>query len=324
MIDFLSHYFKALYVLPLLLASMQGCSSSPEQALGTLEWDRVNSRAPASEIIIDILANEGDRVEEGDLILIIDKSKILQDIREQEARLEQANWYLIELEKGPRGQKIAEAEARLKAAEATLENDFEIYNRQKKLYNTDFTSKQQLDITRKNYLNSKEKVSEYTEQLDELQEGTRIEQIKQARANVETLTAQLNRMNLQADEYTVRAPRAGLVDSLPFKRGDRPPAHAVVSTLLAGPQPWARVYVPEPFRSKMKPGTVYSLRIDGQKGDFPVKLRSISADPSFTPYFALTERDRSRLSYVAKLDLVDDRARELTAGTPVQLILENL
>lgn len=308
----------------LLLFWGAGCSQSPEQALGTLEWDRVNSRAPASEIILDLVVEEGERVDQGDLILIIDNRKVVEQIREQEARLDQATWYLKELEKGPRAQKIAEAEARLKAAEATLENDLEIYNRQKKLYKTDFTSKQQLDITKKNYLNSREKVREYSEQLDELQEGTRIEQIKQARANVATLSAQLERLNLQSAEYTIRAPRAGIVDSLPFKKGDRPPAHAVVSTLLAGPQPWARVYVPEPYRSKMIPGEEFPLRIDGQDGLFSVKLRSISSDASFTPYYALTERDRSRLAYVAKLDLLDERAGELTAGTPVQLILETL
>ena len=291
------------YLLLMLMLWLPACSQSPEQALGTLEWDRVNSRAPASEIVVDILVEEGDRVN---------------------ARLEQATWYLKELEKGPRAQKIAEAEARLKAAEATRENDLEIYNRQKKLYKTDFTSKQQLDITKKNYLNAREKVKEYTEQLDELMEGTRIEQIKQARANVASLTAQLKRLQLLAAEYKIRAPRAGVVDSLPFKKGDRPPAHAVVSTLLAGARPWARVYVPGPYRSKMKPGEDFSLRIDGQDEPFSVRLRSISSDASFTPYYALSERDRSRLSYVAKLDLVDEKAIELTAGTPVQLILERL
>ena len=316
--------YSTAIVAALLLISLLGCSPSPDQAFGTLEWDRVNSRAPASEIIMDILVQEGDRVNSGDLILRLDNSKIVEQIHEQEARLEEATWYLKELERGPRAQKIAEAEARLKAAQATLENDLEIYNRQVKLYKTDFTSKQQLDITKKNYLNSKEKVKEYTEQLGELLEGTRIEQIQQARSNVASLTAQLKRLNLQLAEYTIRAPRSGVVDSLPFKKGDRPPTQAVVSTLLAGSRPWARVYVPGPHRSKMKPGDDFTIRIDGQEDTFTVRLRSISSDASFTPYYALSERDRSRLSYVAKLDLLDERATELTAGTPVQLILEQL
>ena len=74
----------------------------------------------------------------------------------------------------------------------------------------------------------------------------------------------------------------------------------------------------------MKPGDDFTIRIDGQEESFAARLRSISSDASFTPYYALSERDRSRLSYVAKLDLMDERATELTAGTPVQLILEQL
>ena len=311
-----------VYLSLLSILFVFGCSPESDQALGTLEWDRVNSRAPASEIIVNIVVEEGDRVTKGDTILIFDARKIMQQLLDQKARLEQATWQLRELETGPRVQTIAEAEARLEAAKATLENDKEIYNRQQKLHMTEFTSKQALDITRTNYLNSKERVTENSEKLDELLEGTRIEQIKQALAHVESLSAQLERLKLLEADYTIRASRDGLVESLPFKEGDKPPAQAVVSTLLAGSGPWARVYVPEPYRSSMKPGEEFSLKVDGQDGTFEVKLRSISSDASFTPYYALTERDRARLSYVAKLDLLGDKARELTAGTPVQLMLE--
>jgi HlyD family secretion protein len=32
-------------------------------------------------------------------------------------------------------------------------------------------------------------------------------------------------------------------------------------------------------------------------------VRWVSSEAAFTPYFALTERDRGRLSYVAKVDI---------------------
>ncbi len=72
----------------------------------------------------------------------------------------------------------------------------------------------------------------------------------------------------------------------------------------------------------MEPGAEFLLRMDGQVDSFPVRLRTISSKASFTPFFALTERDRSRLSYVAEFDLLDTKGKQLTAGTPVQLILE--
>ena len=47
------------------------------------------------------------------------------------------------------------------------------------------------------------------------------------------------------------------------------------------------------------------------------RVRWVSADASFTPYFALTEHDRSRLSYLAEIDLED--ARDLPSGLPLQV-----
>ena len=43
-----------------------------------------------------------------------------------------------------------------------------------------------------------------------------------------------------------------------------------------------------------------------------------ASDAAFTPYYALTERDRGRLSYEAKVDLTGDRER-LPDGIPVEV-----
>lgn len=54
----------------------------------------------------------------------------------------------------------------------------------------------------------------------------------------------------------------------------------------------------------MLPGNKYIVRIDGQEIDFTAQLRTVSSKASFTPYFALSEDDRARLSYVAELSIV--------------------
>ncbi len=48
----------------------------------------------------------------------------------------------------------------------------------------------------------------------------------------------------------MRAPRAGRVDALPYKLGERPPAGAVVRR-ARGEAPYARVFVPEPVRARI-------------------------------------------------------------------------
>jgi len=50
-------------------------------------------------------------------------------------------------------------------------------------------------------------------------------------------------------------------------------------------------------------------------------VRSIARDPSFTPYYALTGDDASRLVFRAELLLTDPGAEQLPAGLPVQVSL---
>jgi HlyD family secretion protein len=48
-------------------------------------------------------------------------------------------------------------------------------------------------------------------------------------------------------------------------------------------------------------------------------VRTVSSEASFTPYFALTERDRGHLAYVAEIDLPDQAAGDLPTGLPVEV-----
>ena len=307
----------------LAIACLFGCEQSPPQALGTLEWDRVNGRAPVSEVITEIFVSEGEVVSRGAALLQFDDRKIRAEIDSIESQLRQAQWSLQERIAGPRPQTIAEEKARLASSRANLTNAQQVYDRRKSLYARNQISKEQLDWARKDYLNAQAQVREREESLSELRAGTRIEQVEQSRAQVAALNSQLDQLRLRMADYTIAAARAGRVDSIPFKLGDRPPVNAVVVTLLSGERPWARVYIPEPYRSTMKPGQTFRILVDGQDSPYSAKLRTISSEASFTPYYALTEKERSRLVYVAELDLTDERSADLTAGTPVQLILED-
>jgi HlyD family secretion protein len=91
--------------------------------------------------------------------------------------------------------------------------------------------------------------------------------------------------------------------------------------MLADGIPYARVYVPEPMRARFRAGAAVTVAIDGVPEPLHGKVRYISAEATFTPYYALTQKDRSRLSYLAEIDLDDPRAAELPVGVPVQVAL---
>jgi HlyD family secretion protein len=64
--------------------------------------------------------------------------------------------------------------------------------------------------------------------------------------------------------------------------------------------------------------------VDGVAQPFTGALRYIAGEASFTPYYALTQRDRSRLAYLAEIDLPEPAARNLPAGVPVEVPLDRV
>jgi HlyD family secretion protein len=60
------------------------------------------------------------------------------------------------------------------------------------------------------------------------------------------------------------------------------------------------------------------VHVEGLPKPFAATLRSISSEPSFTPYYALAGDDASRLVYRAELVL--DGGADLPAGLPLTAI----
>jgi HlyD family secretion protein len=148
--------------------------------------------------------------------------------------------------------------------------------------------------------------------------GTRPEDLAQGEAALAQAQATVAQLSVTLERLSVRAPRAGRVDTLPFKLGDRPPQGAGVVSFLVGDAPYARVFVPETQRVGIAQGARFSVKVQGIEHAFSATALRIASEASFTPYYALTGDDASRLVYRAELGLDGDDARKLPAGLPCQ------
>jgi HlyD family secretion protein len=153
--------------------------------------------------------------------------------------------------------------------------------------------------------------------LLELERGTRREQIAQGQAALSAAEAQATTQSVSLDKLNVVAPRAGRVDSLPYKLGDQAPVGASLAILLVGEAPYARIYVPEPQRARVKVGDPVQIHVDGREQAYAGRIRMIRSEPTFTPYYALIGADAARLSYLAEVSLGKEAA-DLPAGFPVR------
>ena len=155
-------------------------------------------------------------------------------------------------------------------------------------------------------------------QLEELLAGTTVEELAQAEQAVAQAKARRNAAQVDVDRHTIAAPVAGIVDTRLFELGERPSPGQPVAIVLGGDQPFARVFVPENLRVRVAPGTNALIHVDGLETAVNGIVRWVSSYAAFTPYYALTERDRGRLSYIAKVDISDSMNR-LPDGVPVEV-----
>jgi HlyD family secretion protein len=300
----------------LTTAMLAGCTEpGPPPIVGTLEWDRIAVTAELAEPVLTWNVAEGDRVAKGDVILELDGRR--QDARIAEARgqLAASEARLAELAHGARIETIDAARANVARTHAARTDAETEYARAAELRKRELVAQSVVDqaLAARNQRRAETDSAEAA--LRELTAGTRPEQVEQAAAAVDAARATLATLELTRARLTVRAPRAGRVDALPFRAGDQPPVGAVLVSLLVGDAPNARVFVPAPRRATLAPGAEFDVHVEGVATPFGATLRSISSEPSFTPYYALSGDDASRLVYRAELVL--DGGAELPAGLPV-------
>ena len=83
-------------------------------------------------------------------------------------------------------------------------------------------------------------------------------------------------------------PVDGVVDSLLVEQGERPAVGQPVAVILPGVQPHARVFIPESQRARVVPGTAAIVYVDGLDDALDGRVRWVSGEAAFTPYYALT------------------------------------
>lgn len=312
--------FQAI-IFVIFSAITAGCgNNAAPHMVGTLEWQRIELVADAAEPIVEIAVHEGERVSKGQEILHLDPRRAVAQLDLARGARNQAAARLAELARGTRAERILEASARLTGADQVLEVRSQELERAQQLLQQKLVSPDDIDKARAARDSARAERDAARAILNDLQAGNTKEQIEQARQAVVQADASIRLAEINLDRLTLRASSDARVDALPLHVGERPAVGAVVAVLLEGAFPYARVYVPEPLRIRVQPGDSAQIFVDGLAAPVRGKVRMVSTDPAFTPYYALTEHDRGRLSFVAKIDLVD-AGQDFPGGVPVNVVM---
>ena len=242
---------------PLLLS---GAIEARDVEVGSLLGGRV------SKIRIDV----GARVAVGQPILEFETDLIDLQIAQQRARIAQAQANMTKALRGPRVEEIRSARAQAENAERERE-------RWKALVEKGVAPQQQYDAAATQAKTAREA-------LLELERGTRPEDIAAAKATLEAEERQLGYLERQRAESVVKAPVAGVIESMELRPGDLVAPNQPVARMLEPSQIWVRVYVPEPQLGRVRVGQQARIKVDTYPDrEFSGKVVEIRTQSEYTP-----------------------------------------
>lgn len=297
-----------------------GCSGESPRVFGTVERDRLTLTAPVGELISHIYVVEGQQVKAGERLLELDATSAKARLALKQAELEQANAKLAEALTGARIEEREKAKAVVDGANASLKDAVRAYDRSVQLFASKVLSQADVDAARTQRDTALAKQAEAVQSLRLLENGTRTEQLEQAKAAVAAVTASVTLEQKALADLTLVAAREAIVDTLPWHVGDRVAAGTQLIGLLALEQPYVRVYLPATWLDSVKAGDSVNIVVDGRAAPIVGTVRNIRSQPAYTPFYALNERDRARLMYLTDISL-PSTAAELPTGMAIEVEL---
>lgn len=220
--------------------------------------------------VAKVLVEEGSQVAADQPVVQFETDLIDLQIQQQESRIAQSRASLAKTVRGPRAEEIARARAAAENAERERVR-LEALLRHEVLGQDAYdTAAMQAKTT--------------AETLRELERGSRPEDIDAARAALEADQKQVGYLERQRQESVVRAPAAGVIESLDLRPGDLVGPNQPVAKMLEPSQLWVRVYVPEPQLGRVHLGQRAFLKVDTfPKREYPGHVVEIRTQSEYTP-----------------------------------------
>ena len=180
--------------------------------VGTVDSPRIsNVSSEVAGLVKEIRVKEGDEVEAGNVMVILENSQLLILLNEARAGLRQASEYLKELQSGPRPMEIARAKAAVSEAQARLTKVEHDYTRNKELYDKKVISKRQFTNSNLETTAARELYQQRKSAYELIVAGTRKEKIAQQKAKVRSMSAKVELIREQLRKNSIRSPFSGVI-----------------------------------------------------------------------------------------------------------------
>lgn len=341
---------------------------------GFLEADQIRVGSRVGGRVADVSAREGDRVPAGASLFEIQAYDLAErlaeaqavlaarqaehrrltagfrkpEIEQARAKRDAAKAALDRLIAGPRPQEIDIARENLNRAKADLALAESEHARLVRLKEQEQAAPTEFDRAIRGLRSAQAQVAAAAKQLELLTEGTRKEDIAEARAilaeasqalalleqgfreediaaaaaQAAAAAARVAAIRVQLDELTVRSPCDCVVETIDLRSGDLVSANAPSVSLLDLSSLWVRAYVPEDRLGVVRLGQSVPIVVDSFPGErFTGRITFISQEAEFTPRNVQTPEERSKQVFRIKVTLDAEGRDRLRVGMGADVLL---
>jgi len=228
--------------------------SPAEQLQGMADADTVNVAAKITARLATLKVREGDRVQAGQVLFVLDSPEVAAKEEQAQGALEAASAVADKADEGARSEDIRAAQANWKRAEAGATLADATYQRVQNLFNEGVMTRQKRDEALAQARSSRELSNAARAQYDQALAGAREQDKRAAQGQVRQARGAVAEVDAAREEVNGRAPLAGEINKRMADVGELVPAGYPVFTLVDIDRMWVSVNLRESQMRGLKIG----------------------------------------------------------------------
>jgi HlyD family secretion protein len=280
----------ALAVIAWVLFSIPDVPPGFARGNGRLEANEVFIATKYPGRVFQVLVDEGDNVQAGQVVARMDTQALQAQLRQAEAQIREAE----------SNRTVAMAQIRVKEAEQTFAA--QQYARSRDLVRRGAISGQEAEIDTARHLSAQAELA-----------GARA-QATEAQSAIEAATAEAERLRTEIQDAVLVAPIRGRIETRLAEPGEVLDAGGRVLSVIDLADVYMYVFLPEQVTGKVPIGSEARIVLDAAP-QYPIMARVayVSPQAQFTPRTVETQEERHNLTFRVRLQIDRERLRQYEA-----------
>lgn len=224
-----------------------------------------------------ILVQEGQRVEQGQLVALLENQDLAAEVVSAERNLSFAERRLAEIRSGSRPEEILQAAAALEGATAATEEAQKLWARFRELHGRGMVSDAALDDKERAYRVAEARAKEAQQQKKLLEEGPKTETVAVYREQVALARANLDHSRKRLEKTQIRAPISGTVIKRYLDEGEGITPEIPILAIADLEKIWINAEVDETDIGRIQVGDPVGVTSDAYRDSiFKGRIRQVS------------------------------------------------